>query len=573
MGVFLFFGLLTILIIRYETSILKDFNNDRSSMLATAITRGLEEAMLGKKPAGVKDMLMELNQMGDVKVGIFGPDGSPAFGSNGYRVPPDAISSIKEMFIESDRELIFLKPLLNEMSCHGCHNPTDRIRGIVAIRASTEKVITIVNSTMWRLIIFGIVVSLLSGAILIFLVRRMILNPLLALHRGAEELKEGNLNYRINMERKDEIGDLAIAFNEMAERIKDSYMHLEETVQSKTTALKTQKEFAEAIFNNMGSGVMVLDPEGYIIKVNRAGSEILRIPQEELIMRRLIEILPQAADFLVIDRSLGREVEVPLADGAVIPVGFTNSILFGENGQKIGTVVIFRDLTEIKKLQSEIRKRQHFEAIGRVISGVAHEIRNPLFGISSIGQILEREIESPQHQALIQAVLKETGRMKRLVDDLLLYSKPSTLSLADVDLGLLMEELSHYVKSKRSEITIALDIPYTFIIKADRDKMMQVFINIFDNAIDVAKSRIDVNVKKEADKTVVTISDDGEGIKQADIEQVFEPFFTTKKGGTGLGLSICKKIVEEHGGSLKIESSEGKGTSVILSLVSPLPSK
>lgn len=409
---------------------------------------------------------------------------------------------------------------------------------------------------------------MLSGAILIFLVRRMILNPLLALHRGAEELKEGNLNYRINMERKDEIGDLAIAFNEMAERIKDSYMHLEETVQSKTTALKTQKEFAEAIFNNMGSGVMVLDSEGYIIKVNRAGSEILRIPQEELIMRRLIEILPQAADFLVVDRSLGREVEVPLADGAVIPVGFTNSILFGENGQKIGTVVIFRDLTEIKKLQSEIRKRQHFEAIGKVISGVAHEIRNPLFGISSIGQILEREIESPQHQALIQAVLKETGRMKRLVDDLLLYSKPSTLSLADVDLGLLMEELAHYVKSKKSEININLDIPYTFIIKADRDKMMQVFINIFDNAIDVAKSRIDVNVKKEADKIVVTISDDGEGIKQADIEQVFEPFFTTKKGGTGLGLSICKKIVEEHGGSLKIESGEGKGTSVILTFKS-----
>jgi PAS domain S-box-containing protein len=568
LGVFLFFGLLTILIIRYETSILKDFNNDRSSVLATAITRGLEETMLGKKPAGVKDMLMELNQMGDVKVGIFGPDGSPAFGSNGYKVPPEAISSIKEMFIESDRELIFLKPLLNEMSCHGCHNPADRIRGIVAIRASTEKIITIVNSTMWRLIIFGIVVSLLSGAILIFLVRRMILNPLLALHRGAEELKEGNLNYRINIERKDEIGDLAIAFNEMAERIKDSYMHLEETVQSKTTALKTQKEFAEAIFNNMGSGVMVLDPEGYIIKVNRAGSEILRIPQEELIIRRLIEILPQAADFLVVDRSLGREVEVHLADGTVIPVGFTNSILFGENGQKIGTVVIFRDLTEIKKLQSEIRKRQHFEAIGRVISGVAHEIRNPLFGISSIGQILEREIESPQHQALIQAVLKETGRMKRLVDDLLLYSKPSTLSLADVDLGLLMEELAHYVKSKKSEITIALDIPYTFIIKADRDKMMQVFINIFDNAIDVVKSRIDVNVKKEADKTVVTISDDGEGIKQADIEQVFEPFFTTKKGGTGLGLSICKKIVEEHGGSIEVESDEGKGTRVILTFKS-----
>jgi len=228
--------------------------------------------------------------------------------------------------------------------------------------------------------------------------------------------------------------------------------------------------------------------------------------------------------------------------------------------------VLFRDLTEIKRLQAELRRREHFEAMGRVLSGVAHEIRNPLFGISSIGQILEREVETPQHQALIQAMLKETERMRRLVEELLLYTRPSRLEIRDIDLGLFFEEMRPYITAKRNDLTLTVKIPPLLAVRADRDKFTQVFLNILNNAIDAARGSIVLSARRDGRSVEIEISDDGPGIRDADIHRVFEPFFTTKKGGTGLGLPICRKIIEDHSGSIGIFCPPEGGTTVIVSL-------
>jgi two-component system sensor histidine kinase HydH len=245
-------------------------------------------------------------------------------------------------------------------------------------------------------------------------------------------------------------------------------------------------------------------------------------------------------------------------------VGFTNSPLLDKNGMEKGIVIVFRDLAEIKELQAELRKKQHFEAMGKVISGVAHEIRNPLFGIQAIAQILERESESPQHQALISALLKETQRMRNLVDELLLYSRPSALNLIEMDLDIFLAELKEFFRTKHHEVALSVNVPPLTRFRADKDKLMQVFVNLLENASGAGSKKIDITSEKRDNGLRVTVKDDGAGIKPDALERIFEPFFTTKKEGTGLGLPICRKIMEAHGGTIEVESIVGKGSTFTL---------
>lgn len=329
--------------------------------------------------------------------------------------------------------------------------------------------------------------------------------------------------------------------------------------------LNVQKEFSDAIFNTMSMGVMVLDSGGSIVRINQAGMEILGIRFKDVVHSKLAEVLPGLSDFLAVNSELGRETE--LAAGThVIPIGFTNAPLLDVDGHKRGIVVVFRDLTEIRKLQAEIRRKEHLAAMGRVLAGIAHEIRNPLFGISSIAQILASEGASPRHQELLKAMLKESGRMSRLMDELLLYTRTSRLDIRDIPLGSMLQEIQYSIQEKRPDILISSLIPPGLVIRADTDKIKQILLNLINNAIDAARSSVRISACVTGGSVEITIEDDGPGIAEEDREKIFEPFFTTKKGGTGLGLSICKKIIEDHGGTISAGASAGGGARMIVTL-------
>ena len=335
------------------------------------------------------------------------------------------------------------------------------------------------------------------------------------------------------------------------------------------SSVKAEQEFSDAIFNCAASGIMVLDREGRILKINGMGAEILRIDAIVAPGWKITDLFPELEDVLLFGLGIGREVNISCPDGTTIPIGFSNSPLFDAPDGKMGIIVLFRDLTEIKKLQEELRRKEHFEAMGMVLSGVAHEIRNPLFGISSIGQILDREIDIPQYKSLIQAMLKETERMKRLLEELLLYTRPARLDIKEVDLGNLFEDMRHFVSGKRDDITLTVKMPPRLAVSADKDKLTQVFLNLLNNAIDAARHAITLSAWKQGNNVRVEIADDGTGIPEENLQRIFDPFFTTKKGGTGLGLPICRKIIEDHGGAIEVRSNAGMGTTVIVICAAP----
>lgn len=330
--------------------------------------------------------------------------------------------------------------------------------------------------------------------------------------------------------------------------------------------LKDQKEFSDAIFSSTLSGIMVLDRTGTVLRINQAAMEILQISDRTPDRWRITDIYPETGKMLSLGTGPGKEVTITLREGQQKPVGYSNSLLRDKSGSEKGVIVIFRDLTEIKELQNEVRKKQHFEAMGKIISGVAHEVRNPLFAIQSITQILEREIESAQHQTLIKALLKESYRMKNLVEELLLYSRPSRLTIVAVALEPFLAEVAGYLKAREGRTAIRMDIPPSAAVMADRDKLLQVFLNLVNNSLAAGGKSIDIAVRTHRDTVTIVFSDDGTGIREEDLEKIFDPFFTTKREGTGLGLPICKKIVEDHGGTIQLHNAESGGTAAVITL-------
>jgi PAS domain S-box-containing protein len=330
--------------------------------------------------------------------------------------------------------------------------------------------------------------------------------------------------------------------------------------------LSLEKDFSDAILDSTESGIAVLDRKGRLLRVNRAGAEVLEIEADKAVGMSIAEIDPVLGKLAVAGRSLNNEVTLTTNGGVEKPIGFSTSPLRDADARETGTIVVFRDLRDIKKLQNELRKKEHFESMGKVISGVAHEIRNPLFGISSIGQILERELETAPHKVLIQAMLKEAGRMRRLIDELLLYTRPARLDIREINMADLLAEMHLYARAKSETIASSIHVPPLLTVRGDRDKIIQVFLNLLNNAIDAAKTSISISAGKTPGGMVeIEVTDDGAGISREDIAKVFEPFFTTKKGGTGLGLPICRKIMEDHGGAISIRSSAAEGTTVTLS--------
>ncbi len=399
-----------------------------------------------------------------------------------------------------------------------------------------------------------------------------------------------------------EAGDLIYSMRRALERHrlltenKRLLRDLQVQVQVQRVELSRGRQLTENIISHMGSGLLVTDREGRISMINHHGQETLGVTEPQALGRRLLDLFPGAGVMLEMrPGSLQRELELSYPDGRVVPLGFSNSHLLDSQGQPEGTIIIFRDLSDLRAIQAEARRKDRLAAIGEVAAGAAHEIRNPLFGISSVAQILMAEVQfDPVHQELLAAMQAEIRRLNTLVEDLLEYGRPSKLErtpqaleqIWDEILGLAREELAE--ASLRVSRDIQEGLP---CISADGNKLRQVFLNLLRNAIQATPpgGRITVRIAQmghaalppallwglrataadgdpSREYVVSQLTDTGVGIPAADLDRVFELFFTTKSAGSGLGLPICRRIVEDHGGAIGVESVDRVGSTFTVAL-------
>jgi two-component system sensor histidine kinase HydH len=243
-------------------------------------------------------------------------------------------------------------------------------------------------------------------------------------------------------------------------------------------------------------------------------------------------------------------------------------------GQAIGSVLLLRDLREIRDLQEKVRRGERLASLGRLAAGVAHEVRNPLSSIRGFAQYFRNRFKDQKEELEYASIMvKEVDRLNRVITELLDFARPkephrephSLENIFDHSLRLLQPELA------KKRVAVERDFePHLPLVRVDRDQISQAILNLLLNSLESidagGKIRIGLGKIDSSPWLQVAISDTGRGIPREDLSRVFEPFFSTKRKGTGLGLAIVHQIVESHGGEVQVESKEGEGTTFRITL-------
>ncbi len=346
----------------------------------------------------------------------------------------------------------------------------------------------------------------------------------------------------------------------LSEKLYKATRNLEE----KDTVVSDLKALSEYIIESMPSGVFTTDMDRKIISFNTSAQEITGLSQAEVTGRTPDDIFPFLRDsrepFDRIDGEIHR-------DGRILSVGMRISSLRDSSGKPIGMIGVFQDLTELKTMEAEVKRKEKWAVIGRLSASIAHELRNPLAALKGSMEMLREKRVSEEHaDHLMEIALSEMDRLNAIITDFLLYAKPRELNKQSFDVHQALRDITMLLRNdgtsgKHVEISTRLD--GALFITGDAGQIQQVFWNLCRNAVDAVSDGGTIEIYTEQHNNTVEIffRDNGKGINKSDTDNVFYPFYTTKERGTGLGLSIALKIAEEHGGKIEVDSGgAGKGS-------------
>jgi len=356
------------------------------------------------------------------------------------------------------------------------------------------------------------------------------------------------------------------------------------------------KNFNESIIQSMEAGLLTTDLDGHITSLNAGAERILGWKSEEVLKKQIRSVLkPEEVNILFSSLPkhgslpYSRETELTVKSGKKIAIGFTATDRIDNQNKKVGMIVSFRDITQLKQMQSEVIRMDRLASLGVLASGIAHEIKNPLAGIKTMAQACEEEFcEDDPRKEYVTRIVRQVNRLNELLKTFFEYARPKPPDRKKHALSEILHEVTNLVAKKLSNAGITYvedftaDIPEVMV---DSQQIQQVFLNLILNAVDAMPSggflkvstRNIINpdsgiIRHKGEKDAkgsfveVVVSDTGTGIPMQNLETIFDPFFTTKTNGMGLGLSIVHRIIEEHQGDIRVESRIGHGTSFTITL-------
>jgi PAS domain S-box-containing protein len=391
---------------------------------------------------------------------------------------------------------------------------------------------------------------------------------------------------------------LVRAFSESLERALASERTLAEAnreLESRTARLQAQEAEQERLnsaltqaaaewqrtFDSVDTALLILDRDGRITRINRAARDLLGMDYPEVLGGRIGDLVPRrlwetGAEVVEIARKTGAPASAQTADGAGGRTWDLTACLSAR--AHVGDdrmILAVRDITRLVALQESLRRSETMSAMGSLVAGVAHEVRNPLFSISAAFDVLEIKLGDREDYAEWAKLLRlQVVRLSQLMQDLLDYGKPTLLNPTAVDAGEALRRALNSCAGLARERGVALwqdVLPEMPPLEMDASRMEQVFENLIANAIQHsppgARVRVAARLAPAPDAPVeFTVEDEGAGLAEVDIPRLFEPFFSRRQGGTGLGLSIVQRIVEAHGGRVVAANRAAGGAVFAVSL-------
>lgn len=388
-------------------------------------------------------------------------------------------------------------------------------------------------------------------------------------------------------------------FNETTRRYMEAYKQLEEQFEFLNVRLEeTNRDLRESleekdrvsnylnnILESMTDGLLVVGLDGRINLFNQAAEDITGLSQAEVMGRPYDEVmgLDGGRDRSVLhtlesgDSLVNQEKSLRRADERVIPLGYSTSIVRDSDGQILGAIEAFNDLTEVKRLEDQVRRMHTLAALGEMAATVAHEIRNPLGGIASFANLLERDLEADDpNRRLVRKITEGVARLNRIVSSLLSYTRPLNLNTHAVELSQTVEEAAAFFEidatRQTPEVAIERRFSESCTCQVDTEQFHQVVLNLLLNARQAMPEGGVITIElgsrraNDGDWALVAVRDTGIGIEADVLDKLFTPFFTTKEDGTGLGLVTSRKIVEAHGGKITVDSVADEGTCFTIAL-------
>lgn len=455
------------------------------------------------------------------------------------------------------RVWVIATPVLNTVG------PNSEVIGAIYIESNIEKVFDQM-SDINRIFAVGTTMSLVITVILGILIARTITRPIMDMRKQAQAMSRGNFSRKVRVYGNDEIGQLAIAFNHLTNRLQEA--------QSSTEA---ERRKLASVLANMTDGVIATDRRGKVILINDPALVFLNVTREDTLNRPIASVLGIDENYTFEDLIHMKE---PLnlnfsTEDAPFILRANFSVIQKETGFVNGLITVLHDITEQEKIEMERRE---------FVANVSHELRTPLTTMRSYLEALADGAWRDENIAphFLNVAQTETERMIRLVNDLLKLSK---MDSRDYDLNKEVVEFNRFFNkiidrfemSKSQNVKFIRYIPETpYFVEIDTDKLTQVIDNIISNALKYSPDggNIRFGFTVQGNMIKVMVSDDGMGIPKENVGKIFDRFYRVDKarsramGGTGLGLAIAKEMIRAHNGTIWAESEEGKGTTIFFTL-------
>ena len=419
-------------------------------------------------------------------------------------------------------------------------------------------------SNINQIFIVGTGISLLITVILGFFIARTITKPITDMRNQTVEMSKGNYTQRVKIYGNDEIGELALAFNNLSKRVQEAQANTE-----------SEKRRLDSVITHMSDGIIATDRRGRVRIVNDMALTMLGMMKEEIIGHYMLNMLKLEEDFSLDEIQENNDsflLDINESEGIIARVNF--STIVQETGFVTGYIAVLHDVTEQQQVEQERRE---------FVANVSHELRTPLTSMNSYIEALESgawkdDALAPQ---FLSVTREETERMIRLVNDLLQLSKMDNesdqITKEIVDFNMFINKIINRHEMSAKDTTFVREIPkQTIFTEIDPDKMTQVFDNVITNAMKYSRGdkRVEFHVKQNSlyNRMTIRVKDNGIGIPINKVDKIFDRFYrvdkarTRKMGGTGLGLAISKEIVEAHNGHIWANSVEGQGTSIFITL-------
>jgi PAS domain S-box-containing protein len=366
-----------------------------------------------------------------------------------------------------------------------------------------------------------------------------------------------------------------------AEQLVESFQELQHSLRTTEEEAHRTEHLLASVVRSVDDCILTTDPHGRLLTINPAGqrlfeaaeSELRGAPWEELLGGGERGRLDGDGRATGAWRGWKGEVRARTRGGREFPAHLALTPIVDRRGRVLGSVGVLRDLTEQQELQRRLIQQEKLASLGQMAAGVAHEIRNPLGGIKiAMGVLQDYEGRDVLTREMIESVRSGISEIESIISQLLDYTRETRLDRQPYDLARVLGQVVVGLgeEARARGVTLALRAhPGVIVAPVDGQKIRQVFTNIIRNAVEATErpgGRVDVRCDAHDGQVVVAVTDNGVGLTAEARERMFVPFFTTKPTGTGLGLAIVKKIVELHGGDIRVDSAPQQGTQVRVTL-------